>query len=190
MSHCRTKNRAKDEPFTFPATVVVDTREQSPFAFASLRTDVREGRRPLIVSTVRGTLKSGDYSLAGFETQVAVERKSIEDLFNTLGQGRGRFQRELARLNDQAYLFAAVVVEAGWDEIIAAPPERSMLRPKTVHRSVISWQMRFPRIHWWMCPNRAFAEVTTFRLLERFWKEQQRDQAGAVLTAPFASKAQ
>src|SRR5579862_2289911 len=106
---------AKNEPAVFPVAVVVDNREQLPFAFASIRTDARDGRRPLIVQSVRGTLQSGDYSLAGFESRVAIERKSAADLFNTLGQGRRRFQNELQRLS--AYDFAAVVIEADWDEI-------------------------------------------------------------------------
>src|SRR5581483_2134770 len=100
--------------------------------------------------------------------QLAVERKSLADLFHTLGQGRDRFQRELGRL--AKYDFAAIVIEADWSTIIMDPPKRSRLLPKTIFRSVIAWQLRYPRIHWWTCPNRQFAEVTTFRLLERFWK--------------------
>ncbi|MDE2097140.1 MAG: ERCC4 domain-containing protein, partial [Patescibacteria group bacterium] len=122
---------------------------------------------------VPGTLKSGDYSLLGFENRIAIERKSLSDLFSTLGQGRDRFHRELERLAATDYQFAAVVCEADWATVLASPPERSMLRPKTVFRSVIAWQIRYPLVHWWFCPGRAFAEKVTFRLLERFWKEQQ-----------------
>jgi hypothetical protein len=99
---------------------------------------------------------------------VAIERKSLADLYSTLGQGRQRFARELERLN--GYEFTAVVVEAEWSVVIGSPPAYSQLLPKTVYRSVIAWQVRYPKVHWWFVPGRDFAEVTTFRLLERYWK--------------------
>lgn len=152
-----------------PFTVVVDSREQTPFAFTGLHGDARHGRQPLTVRTVTAGLSAGDYSIEGFERQVAIERKSLCDLFNTLGQARARFIRELGRLH--AMEFAAVVVEAGWEEVLQRPPPRSRLLPKTVYRSVLAWQQRYYRVHWWLCPSRGFAEVTTFRMLERFWKD-------------------
>ena len=166
MGRPATKNGLLVTPFT----VLIDTREQRPFGFASIRSDAYTGRRPLLVRTLVRTLDAGDYSLVGFERRVSVERKALADLFNTLGQARARFVRELQRLQ-AAYEFAAVVVEAGWEDILGRPPPRSRLRPKTVFRSVVAWQQRYPRVHWWMCPSREFAEVVTFRVLERFWKD-------------------
>jgi len=163
---------------------VIDTREQAPFAFAGLRTDARDGARPLTVPTVRAGLPSGDYSLSGHETRVAVERKSLEDLYGTLGHGRRRFERELQRLS--AYELAEVVVEAGWDVVLMSPPERSRLRPKTVFRSVLAWKVRYPTVHWTFCPGRRFAEVWTFRLLERWWKVHNGAALGAgIREVPF-----
>lgn len=166
------------DPLTTPYTIVVDTREQRPFAFANIFADAVDGRRPLNVQTVRSTLSSGDYSLAGYESLIAVERKSAADLFNTLGQGRRRFTAELARLGGEGstYQFAAVVVEAEWRELIESPPPHSKLRTKTVHRSVIAWQQQYPRIAWWFVPGRAMAEVTTLRVLERFWKTKKKEE--------------
>jgi ERCC4-type nuclease len=151
--------------------VLVDQREKSPFDFAGLRSDARDGRCELVVTTKAVHLVTGDYSIEGFENRVACERKNASDLFSSLGRGRARFQRELVRLD--AMDFAAVVVEADWDEIINRPPERSRLRPKVIFRTVIAWQQRYPRVHWWACPDRRFAEVTTLRLLERYWRDHQ-----------------
>ena len=163
----------------FPLAVIVDSREQLPFSFGGLRADGavygparKTAGATLIVELCRGTLSAGDYSLAGYESRVTVERKSIADLFNTLGQGRERFVRELARLND-TFDHAAVVVEADWSTILHAPPRFTELRPKTVMRSVIAWQQQFPGIHWWFLPDRRHAEITTFRILERFWRNEQ-----------------
>ena len=106
--------------------------------------------------------------MSGFPGRVAVERKSLADLFGTIGQGRDRFERELERLNQMD--FAAVVVEAQWSEVFDDPPRHSRLCPKTVFRSVNAWEQRYPRVHWSFLPGRDFAEVKAFRVLERFYR--------------------
>lgn len=158
-----------DKEGRFVVPVVIDTREQTGYQFAGLSCDQADGGGPLTVPTVVATLASGDYSLLGYQTRVACERKSLSDLYGTLGQGRERFERELERLKD--YDFAAVVVEASLLEIATRPPEYSEVNPKTVYRSILAWSVRYPRIHWFTCDNRELAEITTFRLLERFLKE-------------------
>lgn len=157
----------------FPSTVLIDSREQLPYSFAGLLSDAVDGRAPLIVPIQQATLVAGDYSVQPFGDQVAVERKSLQDLYGTLGQGRDRFVRELQRLSQPPYRFAAVVVEAGWDTVLNNPPAFSKLNPKTIFRSVIAWQQQFPTIHWWFVEGRRLAEVTTLRLLERYWRNQQ-----------------
>lgn len=160
-----------------PFTVVVDTREQLHFTFTGLRADAAAGRRPLHVPQLRLGLPSGDYSILGCQHEIAVERKSLADLYNTLGHGRRRFTNELERL--QAMAWAAVVVEADWTEVLLYPPPHTRLPPKTIHRSVIAWQQRYPRVHWWLCGGRELAEVTTFRLLERWWRDRERRERAA-----------
>lgn len=154
---------------TFVVPVVIDTREQLPFSFEGLRCDSADGGGPLAVPTVRRGLASGDYSLAGYESRIAVERKSLEDAYSTIGQGRDRFERELERLARLDVAF--VVVEATWPELVTEPPRFTQLAPKTVFRSIVAWQVRHPTVHWLACGPRRLAEVTTFRLLERFLKE-------------------
>lgn len=158
----------KDGRFLVP--VIVDSREQKPFDFAGFSCDAADGGGALTVPTQPGTLKSGDYSLLGYETRVACERKSLSDLYGTLGQGRDRFERELARL--AAFDFAAVVIEATWPEVCAEPPAHTQLPPKTVFRSVLAWMVRYPAVRWVPAGPRRLAEVTTFRLLERWLKEE------------------
>jgi DNA excision repair protein ERCC-4 len=155
-----------------PFNVIVDSREQSPFSFRGFRSDAKDKHRPIVVRTAVAALKSGDYSIEGFESRIAVERKSLVDLYGTLGGGRERFERELQRLNEME--FAAVVIEAGWSSILGSPPPQSKLSPKTVFRSVIAWQQRFPGIHWWALDTRHLAEHCCFRILERFWNVEQR----------------
>ena len=90
-------------------TVIVDSREQRPFAFQ---------HEPYAATVEAGTLAVGDYSLAGLEDKVAVERKSLPDLVLCLGRERERFERELQR--GAALEAFAVVVEASWAELAGA----------------------------------------------------------------------
>lgn len=103
-------------------TIIIDTREQTPLDFPHLPS------RP-------GTLYTGDYSLAGFESVFAVERKSIQDLCSSLRAGRERFMHELHRL--RAFQFRRLL-------IIGTPTEYSQLvaqgraNPKQVDHSLLS----------------------------------------------------
>ena len=163
-----------------PYTIVIDTREQLGYQFAAPFTGPRKVQ--LAVQTIVCGLPTGDYSLLGFESQIAIERKSLSDLYSTLGQGRARFTRELERL--AAMEFAAVVVEAEWSEILGNPPSRSELNPKTVLCSVVAWQQRYPRIHWWTVPGRSVGEAVTIRLLDRFWRERESSASKEQVWTP------
>ena len=66
-------------------TVLVDTREQTPFRFNGWAVE----RRGLV---------TGDYSIDGLSEYVAIERKTIQDLVGCVGSCRDRFKRELHRL--------------------------------------------------------------------------------------------
>jgi len=138
-----------------PFEIIVDTREQKPFAFGSIYPQAR---------TVVRTLQSGDYSIVGHERDFAVERKSIQDLYGSIGSGRDRFKAEILRL--KKYRFAAVVVEGDLAEI-AAGTTHSKLSPVTVIRTMLSWSVKHG-IQWWPCPDRDFAIRVTYNLM-RFY---------------------
>lgn len=166
---------AEPPAVVFPVPIVIDTREQLPYTFRDLTGDrARDGTYPpLMITTVMAGLASGDYSLQGFDDRIAIERKSLADLFGTLGRGRGRFMREMERLNamDSAHL----VIEADWSQILTLPPPRSQLLPKTVHRTAIAWAVsRYPNVHWWPMGCRELAEITTFRILERYYRNAEK----------------
>ena len=88
-----------------PVKVVIDTREQLPYTFDPQR-----------VVPVRRALCAGDYSLDGFETSVAVERKSLDDFVSSVIHGRKRFYKELRLL--AGYNAACMVVEANLRDVL------------------------------------------------------------------------
>lgn len=156
------------EPRDAPFVIAVDRREQAPYSFGGLRDDASRGVRPLRVRREVKHLETGDYSIVGCEQRVAVERKSLEDLYSTLGRGRDRFYREVQRLAELEC--AAIVVEAPWAEILLRPPVGSRLRPKTVFRTAIAWMQR-GGVPWVTCAGRRMGEVVTYRWLERWWRD-------------------
>lgn len=158
----------KTDPLTVPFTILIDGREKAPYRFTGLRADASQDNRPLIVPTEWQHLATGDYTIRGLESAVCVERKSLEDLYCTLGSGRARFEREHERM--ATLKRAIVVIESTWFETINWPPERSQLAPKSVMRTAISWFVRYG-VPWIFAEDRRFAEIYTFRFLEKCWKE-------------------
>jgi DNA excision repair protein ERCC-4 len=153
---------------TAPFTILVDGREKAPYRFTGLHSDSSTGRRELIVTTEWAHLKSGDYTIRGLESTIAVERKSLDDIFSTLGQNRERFEEEHRRLAE--FRRAVVVIEASWWTITNLPPERSKLNPKTVFRTALSWHVRYG-VPWIATEDRRLGEIYTYRFLEKCWKE-------------------
>ena len=160
-----------------PFTILVDGREKAPYRFQGICADASQNHRPIVVTTEWIHLVTGDYTISGLEHLVCVERKSLTDLYSTLGQHRDRFEREHQRMAAivQQGGYCCVVVEADWETAIHLPPERSQLPPKVVFRTAVSWQIRY-RVPWTFVPDRRFAEVYTFRVLEKFWKHYQQSQ--------------
>lgn len=153
-----------------PFVVVIDSREQNSWSFDGIRGDAHERNRLLIVQTAIATLATGDYSIEGFTDRLTIERKSLDDAFNTFIHDRERFERELDRM--QSLDFSAVIIEAGWATILNHKPDNRKWNSKTVYRSVLAWQVRYPRTQWWAADTRSFAERTAFRLLQRFWLDE------------------
>lgn len=150
--------------------VLIDTREQNPFFYdKSEHPDFKN----LKLKTV--TLKTGDYSIAGMSVpgsgpSVTIERKNPSDLFQSMGNDRERFEREIIRMS--RFTFAALVTEIDYRGIFTSPPVLSEMNPKSVFRSMLAFAQRW-NIHCFPCPDRGFAEKTTLILLKRFWDDNK-----------------
>ena len=107
-------------------TAVVDTREQDPLVLDPL-------------SSVTGTLATGDYSVVGLEHVVAVERKSQSDLLACVGRERERFDREVQRL--LAYPVRTLVVESTWARLESGD-WLGKVTPNMVIGSLLGWIAR------------------------------------------------
>ncbi len=161
-----------DRVKTLPFVVAQTNAREALWTFQSIPGDAKEKCDFWHVPTQRVYLKTGDYSIVGMTDEFAIERKSAADLFQTLTGNkqtdrRGRFERELDRLNlmDRAF----VVVEADWPSMYNDPPTRAL--PKTIYRSYIAYMVRYPGVHWVFCKDRRVAEITAFRIMKRYWED-------------------
>lgn len=112
-------------------TAIIDTREQLPL-------DLR-WRSGEALKSIRGTLKTGDYSVETFEDMISIERKSIPDLVACIGKHRERFQRELDRMLE--FKTKAVVVEGSWSDIESGNYP-GMINPNAAIGSILGWIAR------------------------------------------------
>lgn len=113
---------------------VVDTREQLPLTL------VHKGE-PL--PQVRGTLKTGDYSIRGLENKVCIERKGFMDLLACIGGQRRRFEECIDRMLEIP--MRVIVVEGSWsmlEQVGISSQWRSHLHPNAAIGSVLSWVAR------------------------------------------------
>jgi DNA excision repair protein ERCC-4 len=108
-------------------TVICDTREKLPLPITGLR-------------VIRATLVTGDYSYHSGEEVFSLERKSLDDLAQSLTRDRQRFTRELQRL--RAYDFRRVIV-IGTRGDIEAHRYRPDVSPKAILSSIAALEVRY-----------------------------------------------
>ena len=148
-------------------TIIVDSREQAPFAFEHDRYGVQ---------IQQGALTVGDYSLVGLTDKVAVERKELSDLVLCLGRERERFERELQR--GAALDAFAVVVEASWADL-AGGNFRSQLNPHAACQSTLAFMARY-RVPFLFAGSRPAAEYSVWGFLRQYLEGARKRWASIV----------
>jgi len=171
-----------------PFKILIDTNESSsrhkPFTFQDILSNKNTGELPFEIETeVRYLQHLGDYQidcpgLAPWEQpRCAVERKSGADLFQSVTKRENMEWR--LNLLDTTAEFAVVVVESELSSLQANPPSHyeeggrlvvSGQTFKSVYSTIQAWQQRFQRVHWCFCPDRDWAELSTFWYFYRFWE--------------------
>ena len=155
---------------TPPMVILIDTREQQPVLFDC----VGDPDFPNFTYEF-ASLKTGDYSIESMSTpdcshSICIERKSLPDLFQTLGRGRDRFERELSRMAE--FDHSEIVIEGDLRAIFQTPPPATQMRPKSVYRSLVAMSQRFG-VSVWPCPDRSFCQKHIYLTLLRFWQDRQ-----------------
>ena len=139
--------------------IIVDSREKTPHKFKT--TDTCEGYRI-------EKLDTGDYSLAGLEEYVIIERKnSIDELVTCFGTDRRRFMDELDRLEEVPHRF--IIVEDSIETVFGRK-RFSRMNPKCFLSNVFSVVVK-RGIPVFFCATRQEAHVTIKWLLYKAYEK-------------------
>ena len=159
------------EPEICEFQIVIDTREILPWHFTGL--DADKSGNPLIVRTITDRhLDTGDYTIAGLESELCIERKSLSDWVGSIGAGHEREERKAARMT--TFKYAAYIIESDWDGMIRGWPKNSQIKPGVALGTIASWSMRYG-IHFWLLPSRRDAELWCFKLMSTaLWRQQKQ----------------
>lgn len=128
--------------------MVIDTREQLPLELKPFK-------------TIRGTLKTGDYSVIGYEDKISIERKTLQDMIGCCGHGRERFTREMHRM--QELEATAIVIEGNWASV-DLNQYRGQMTPKQIRGAILGFSL-FAKcaVHW--ADNRQQSDELVTQLL-------------------------
>jgi ERCC4-type nuclease len=108
--------------------IAQDSREQCPLKFKHF---------PSMVCC----LGTADYSIVGYESEIGIEKKSIDDLVSCcVGENRERFERELHRLRGFRFKRLAVI---GSRTLIEVQRYRSRIAPKAVLATIGAFEIRW-----------------------------------------------
>lgn len=163
-----------------PFTIAIDTAEQFAFPFVTMKADADKNYQPIEVITVARCLgrypnSFGDYSIDGAIGKVAIERKSIDDLYSTLlGFADGHRERFECELQNLSQCCSVVIVEGTLAQCVLRAPEHgkrtAAQNAKSLFRSIIALQQDY-RVPWMFCDSRELAEQAAFRFLWRYWEK-------------------
>lgn len=103
-------------------TLIVDTREKQPWSF-----DGDEAFEDVVYEK----LDAGDYSIAGMEHLITIERKAtVDELFLNFTKDKERIAAEFDRLSD--HLFKFVIIEETCDDVMN--PHKYYINKKKINK--------------------------------------------------------
>jgi len=160
-------------------TIIRDSNEQHGYEFS--QHDVILHTMPLYLARIKtveiaGTayeIGGGDYTILGMEHVCQVERKSLGDLYSSLGKGRGRFEARVRYLSEEC-IVAFVLVEADLETVMGGY-KYSHLHPQSVFGTYQAWMIRYPNVQWIFAPGWAAGEEMCYGLLKKAQKEYADD---------------
>jgi len=144
--------------------IIIDTREQQPWWF---RREVDRGDCQIC----QGCLTTGDYSVDEMRELVAIERKSISDLWSCVGGGRDRFRNQFERLAEIRW--SCLIVEGSLTEVAryeSPSGNTRKLQASHVIGTITSWSLRHSVPVWYGGTIRE-SERLGFLWLRAAWRE-------------------
>lgn len=174
-----------DKAITEEFTILIDSQEKHPWTFQGLGTK----EQPIIVPYRWKSLgpSHGDYSVAGAELYVHVERKSIDDAIGTFLSHGDRRERWLNTLSFLAEIpSGCVIVEGTYGQCLASIQSRGQRSTLALRNefmgSVLSWTSEF-MVPFWFMDSRRLAERLAWKVLKRGWRVATEQKSRPVSAA-------
>ena len=146
-----------------PFTIILDTREQTPWEFG-------------FHNTAKRKLDTGDYSMEGFESLFTIERKrSVSEIANNLSESR--FKDVLDRLSKIPHSF--MIMEFSVDEVYQFPigsdvPKKMWDKLRVsgnyIIKCLLEAQLNY-NIHVLFCDDAENAERVAVSLMKRIYEK-------------------
>jgi ERCC4-type nuclease len=150
----------KLKPFQFPEDmiVVVDTREQKSPLFT---------RYPKGLTVSSATLTTGDYSLKGLESCIAVERKQLSDLISyCTWEYEKKTRAKMEKMKELE--FAGLIIEARESEIYSPYEYAPGVSVESVRQALVAFQVKYG-VHVYIGNKENCCRVLLDNLI-MFWK--------------------
>jgi len=147
--------------------IIIDTREKKPYSF------------PNVDSIIYEKLDVGDYTRDGFRDVFAIERKTLNDLANSVGNERDRFRSEIERaqsLSEFVVLIEAprVSVEAySGNGVGGCPSYYSNIAANSVLGTIDNWPTDYEILRFEWAGDRQNAMHRTLQLLDKWYIKYQ-----------------
>lgn len=146
-----------------PFTVIIDTREQTPWEFGFHTTSKRK-------------LDTGDYSIEGFESIFTIERKrSVSEIANNVTERR--FKDELERMSKIPHAF--ILMEFDVDELYDFPVgsdipkkmwDKLRITGNYIMKYLVEAQLNY-NVHILFCGSSENAEKTAVSIMKRIYEK-------------------
>lgn len=155
------KTESKKFSSSYPFTIIIDSREpvHTRYPFTNL------------YPTEIACLKTGDYSIKGYEDVITVERKTKSDAYQSFGhsKNRERFIKELERMT--LLERACIIIECSFTEFLIPPEFVQKINGKSMINSLISWYIKY-NVPFFFTENRRYSQAFVIRFFEKFWKHK------------------
>lgn len=163
-----------DNAITEAFTILIDQQEKQPWTFQGFKQDGTPIIQPIEWRSLGPT--RGDYSVAGLERHVHVERKSIEDALGTFLSHGERGDRWTATLEFLAEIPSGHIVVEGTRSACVNAIEPRGKRSKTalaneLVNKVISWHRKYGLVVQFL-DSRRLAEDWVRRTLRDVWRHE------------------
>ena len=144
--------------------IITDTRENCGYLFKNKEAEAK---------IVMKKLDVGDYSLEGYENEIVIERKRINELFGNFAGDRERFMREVERMEKIPYKF--LLIEGSFRDLVEMKKLPGKVSIKLVVATLISLMIKH-NIKVVFAGSPKLAEQLVYRILIKFFNYKMKQE--------------